>query len=113
MCDRGQNVGLVKEVGEKGFAPTGFVLLEILVVLAMMGLFLPVLSDSLVSLRRGWQESQRREARLLAIENTMQRQAWTDATVSSVEAYSPSYNIVVFDISSHEVIRVLVPSGHE
>jgi type II secretory pathway pseudopilin PulG len=112
-CGVGLGESLGHDVGGKSSIATGFMVLEIVLVLAVMGLFLPVLSESLLSLRRGWQANQIRETRLLAIENAMQRQDWTDATLSSVEAYSPSYNIVVFAISEHETIRVLVPSGHE
>lgn len=86
----------------------GFVLLEILVVLTLMGLFLPVVVSSLSAIRRGWQDSDLRETRLLAIENALQRRDWNDAVVGSVKSYSPSYNIVVIPISAHEEIRVLV-----
>jgi len=105
--DAGNYVG---RVGEKCFAPTdaGFVLLEILVVVTLIGLFLPVVASSLSSIRRGWRDSDFRETRLLAIENVLQRRDWSDAVVGSVEAYSPSYNIAVIPISAHEEIRVLV-----
>jgi len=86
----------------------GFVLLEVLVVVTLIGLFLPVVATGLLAIRRGWQDSDLRETRLLAIENALQRRDWGDAVVGSVEAYSPSYNIVVIPISAHEEIRVLV-----
>lgn len=86
----------------------GFVLLEVLVTVALLGMLLPVFSSAMVMLRHAWRASEVVEGRLLVLENVLQQQDWTAEAVSSIASHSPSYNIAVLPISSHEEIRVLV-----
>ncbi len=84
-------------------------LMEVLVTVALLGIVLPIFATGMGMLRRAWTATNVLESELLVLENVLQQQDWASEAVSSVQAYSPSYNVVVLPISSHEEIRVLVP----
>jgi hypothetical protein len=84
-------------------------LLEVLVTVALLGMMLPIVASGVGALRRTWAASEVLESRLLVLENVLQQQDWAADVVSERLSHSPSYNIVVLPVSSHDEIRILVP----